>query len=59
MLIVSLTIALLVHVARLRARYVIAKNAGMDDILTSLAILPLIGLNTSTILGRTGKPSSR
>ena len=51
-LIVSLVITILVYAVRMRARYAIAKNAGLDDILISLATLPLVGLTISTILGR-------
>ncbi|CAE7031388.1 hypothetical protein P3342_006613 [Pyrenophora teres f. teres] len=50
-LIVSLSVTLLVYVARMWARYGIAKNAGLDDVLMSVAMLPLIGLSLSTILG--------
>ncbi|KAI2480389.1 hypothetical protein Ptr902_08570 [Pyrenophora tritici-repentis] len=50
-LIASLVITLLVFVARMVARCGIAKNAGLDDVLVSIGMLPLIGLRILTILG--------
>lgn len=50
-LIVLLCITILVFVARMWARLKIAKNAGMDDILMGIALLPLLGLTISVILG--------
>ncbi|USP74152.1 hypothetical protein yc1106_01426 [Curvularia clavata] len=49
-LMVLLLLTLLVFIARIRAR-VMVRNAGIDDILMSVAILPVIGLTISTILG--------
>ncbi|KAF1831661.1 hypothetical protein BDW02DRAFT_504756 [Decorospora gaudefroyi] len=41
----------LVYVARMWARLFLSKNAGLDDLLISLAMLPLFGLTISTVLG--------
>ncbi|KAA8621221.1 hypothetical protein PtrSN002B_007219 [Pyrenophora tritici-repentis] len=57
-LIASLVITLLVFVARMVARCGIAKNAGLDDVLVSIGMLPLIGLSILTILGGTSDSSS-
>ncbi|RAR11366.1 integral membrane protein [Stemphylium lycopersici] len=43
-LIIFLGITFLVYVARMWARFSISKNTGLDDILISLAMLPLFGL---------------
>ena len=51
-------IALLVYLARMWARLIVAKNAGWDDILISCAMLPLIGLTVATVLGKHCIPSS-
>lgn len=51
-LLVILGITLLVYIARIWARVVVAKNAGLDDLLISLAMLPLFGLTISAVLGR-------
>jgi hypothetical protein len=50
-LIVALSITFPVYAARIWARLAIAKNGGLDDILISIAMLPLIGLSVSSILG--------
>jgi hypothetical protein len=52
-LIIFLGITFLVYVARMWARFAISKNTGLDDILISLAMLPLFGLTVSTLLGKT------
>jgi len=42
----------LVYAARMWARLAITKNAGVDDLLMSIAMLPLFGLKTSVVLGK-------
>jgi len=49
---IVLGITFLVYTARMWARLVISKNAGMDDLLMSVAMIPLFGLTISAILGR-------
>ena len=51
-LMVFLGISFLVYCARMWARLAISKNTGLDDILVSIAILPLFGLTISTVLGK-------
>ena len=51
-LMVFLGISFLVFCARMWARLAISKNTGLDDILVSIAILPLFGLTISTVLGK-------
>jgi hypothetical protein len=51
-LMVLLGITFLVYCARMWARLAISKNTGLDDILVSIAILPLFGLTISTVLGK-------
>ena len=48
---ILLVVTLLVYVARMWARLTMTKNAGVDDILISISMIPLIGLSISTILG--------
>jgi hypothetical protein len=50
-LIIVLGLTFLVYIGRMWARLVVAKNAGMDDILMSVAMLPVFGLTISAILG--------
>jgi hypothetical protein len=50
LLAVVLGITFLVYTARMWARLAIAKSAGMDDLLMSVAMLPLFGLTISAIL---------
>lgn len=50
-LLVFLSITCMVFIARIWARLAVGKNSGIDDILMSLAMLPLIGLTVSAILG--------
>ncbi|CAI6336433.1 unnamed protein product [Periconia digitata] len=50
-LIVLLSLTIGVFGARLCARLLISKNAGLDDILISAAMLPLIGLTIAAVLG--------
>lgn len=51
MLFIFFSITILVYVARMWARFTISKNLGLDDFLISVAMLPLIGLTISTVLG--------
>lgn len=48
---IVLVVTLLVYVARMWARLIMTKNAGVDDVLTSISMIPLIGLSISAILG--------
>lgn len=50
-LIIMLAATIVIYVARMWARLVVAKNHGWDDIIMSLAMLPVIGLTVSSILG--------
>ena len=52
MLLVILGITLLIYIARMWARLHLGKNAGLDDMLMSIAILPLFGLTISVVLGK-------
>jgi hypothetical protein len=52
-LLIFMGITFLVYIARLWARLVLLKNAGLDDVLISLAMLPLFGLTVSAVLGKT------
>ncbi|KAJ8116664.1 hypothetical protein OPT61_g1959 [Boeremia exigua] len=47
---IVLGITFLVYVARMWARLGLGKNAGLDDTIMSLAILPLFGLTISAVL---------
>ncbi|RMZ68598.1 integral membrane [Pyrenophora seminiperda CCB06] len=49
-LVIMLFLTLAVYAARIYARYSVAKKGGLDDILISVAIAPVIGLTVSTIL---------
>ena len=51
-LLVMLGITFLVYTARMWARLVLAKNAGLDDLLMSIAMVPLLGLTISAVLGK-------
>jgi hypothetical protein len=51
-LLVMLGITFFVFIARIWARLAIGKNAGLDDILMGVAMLPLFGLTISAVLGR-------
>lgn len=50
-LLIVLGITFLVYVARMWARLVVAKNAGVDDLLMSISMIPLFGLTISAVLG--------
>jgi hypothetical protein len=52
-LLVFIGITFLIFLARVWARLMISKNAGLDDILISIAMLPLLGLTISAVLGKT------
>lgn len=47
-----LGLAIAVYTARIWARLVLAKNAGLDDLIMSIAIIPLIGATISVVLGK-------
>lgn len=49
---VFLGIAFLVYIARMWARLGLGKNHGLDDVIMSIAILPLFGLTISVVLGK-------
>lgn len=51
-LLVFMAITIVVYGARMWARFSISKNTGLDDFLISIAMLPLIGLTISTVLGK-------
>ena len=50
-LLVFLAITFIVFVARIWARLALGKNAGLDDTLMAIAMVPLFGLTISAILG--------
>lgn len=50
--IVSLVLVIIVFGARMWARLVVAKNAGLDDLLIALAMFPLIAATVITVLGK-------
>ncbi|KAF2622507.1 hypothetical protein BU25DRAFT_209873 [Macroventuria anomochaeta] len=49
-LLVFLGITFLVYIARMWARLGLGKNAGLDDVLMSVAMIPLFGLTISAVL---------
>lgn len=49
---VLLVLTLLVYIARMWARLVVAKNAGLDDWLMSIAMVIVIGSTITVVLGR-------
>ncbi|KAF2728610.1 hypothetical protein EJ04DRAFT_449022 [Polyplosphaeria fusca] len=51
--IVFLAFAFVVYILRMWARLILAKNPGMDDLLMSLAMIPLIGSTVAVVLGIT------
>jgi hypothetical protein len=53
---ILLILTILVYVARMWARLTMTKNAGVDDILISIAMIPLIGLSIATIIGTSSFP---
>jgi hypothetical protein len=57
-LLLFMGITFLIFIARVWARLVISKNAGLDDILISFAMLPLLGLTISAVLGMINDDSS-
>jgi hypothetical protein len=50
--IVMFVLSVAVYAARIWARLVVAKNAGLDDIIISLAMLPLVGMTIAVVLGK-------
>lgn len=53
-LLVVMGITFFVYIARMWARLGFGKNAGWDDTLMSIAMVPLLGLTISVVLGRSG-----
>lgn len=51
-LIVVMVLVFIVYFARMWARLGVGRNAGVDDLLMSIAMVPLLGLSISVILGR-------
>jgi hypothetical protein len=49
-LVVVLSITCITFLARLWARLAVSKNSGLDDLIMSLAMVPLIGLTVATVL---------
>ena len=41
-----------VYAARIWARLFVSKNAGLDDLLMSIAMFPLLGLTVAVVLGK-------
>lgn len=50
-LMVMLFLTMVVFMARIWARLVVSKNAGIDDVFMSISMLPTIGLTVACILG--------
>lgn len=50
-LIVVLALTCATFLARIWARVNVAKNPGLDDLLMSIAMIPLIGLTVAVVLG--------
>jgi hypothetical protein len=50
-LIVFSAITTATFAARMWARLLVSKNAGLDDLLMSIAMIPLLGLTISAVLG--------
>lgn len=50
-LIVFAAITTIVFGARVWARMFVSKNAGLDDLIMSIAMVPLIGLTIACVLG--------
>lgn len=48
---IFLLLTLVIYIARIRARFVV-NSPGIDDVLMSVAMLPVIGVTISTILGK-------
>jgi len=55
--IVVLALSIAVFTARIWARLILAKNAGLDDLIISVAMLPLIGMSIAVVLGESSSPS--
>ena len=51
MVIIFLILSLIVYMARMWARVVLSKNAGLDDWIMTAAIIPLIGSTIVVVLG--------
>ena len=50
-LITVLAVVSAIYVARIWARLFVAKNAGLDDVLMTVAMFPLFGLTAAVVLG--------
>lgn len=50
-LIIVIALTVVVFLARLWARQFMSKNAGLDDALIAVAMIPLIGLTIAAVLG--------
>jgi hypothetical protein len=55
--IVVFVLSIAVFTARIWARLVLAKNAGLDDLIISVAMLPLIGMSIAVCLGKSSPAS--
>jgi hypothetical protein len=58
-LLIALGITFLIYVARIWARLAVAKSAGLDDLLMSIAMLPVLGLTISAVLGMSDHGSTK
>jgi hypothetical protein len=50
--IIVLALCVAVFTARIWARLALAKNAGLDDLIMSLAMFPLFGMSVAVVLGK-------
>ena len=48
---VALAISIVIFIARIWARLVVSKNAGLDDLIMSFAMIALIGTTIAVVLG--------
>jgi len=51
-LLTAIALTIIVFVMRIWARLVVGRNLGLDDLLISLAMIPLIGLTVAAYLGK-------
>ena len=51
-LLTAIALSTMVFVMRIWARLVVGRNFGLDDVLISLAMIPLIGLTVAAYLGK-------
>jgi hypothetical protein len=52
LLLIAIVLTIFVFSARMWARLVIGKNAGLDDLLMLISMIPLIGLTVAAYLGK-------